>query len=82
MSEYLPTVVITQTSARHHPRHSLGLEEDLGEVDHGHLESLIARNLRLSLEEALEMIKSLINSKSIKFTPYVNFSSKFFESFL
>ena len=80
MSEYLPTVVITQTSARHHPRHSLGLEEDLGEVDHGHLESLIARNLRLSLEEALGMM--LINSKSINFTSYVNFSSKFFKSFL
>ena len=80
MSEYLPTVVITQASAGHHPRHSLGLEEDLGEVDHGHLESLIARNLRLSLEEALGMM--LINCKSINFTSYVNFSSKFFKSFL
>ena len=57
MSEDLPAVVVTQAPSRHHARHSLGLEEDLVEADHGHLEGFVTGDLRLSLEETLRKMK-------------------------
>ena len=53
MSEDLPAVVVAEAAARHHPGHSLRLEENLGEVDHGHLKGFVTRDLGLALEEAL-----------------------------
>ena len=58
MSKYLPTVVVTQSSANHHPGHSLRLQEDVIEVDNSHLKCFIAGDLSLSLEEALEQLNN------------------------
>ena len=58
MFEDLPAVVVAEAPTSHHARHSLGLEENLREVDDGHLEGFVTRDLGLALEEALGTRKS------------------------
>ena len=57
MLEDLPAVVVAEAAARHHPGHSLRLEENLREVDDGLVKGVVSRDLGLSLEEALGRIK-------------------------
>ena len=83
VSEDLPAVVVAQSAARHYPGHPLAGEEDRGEVDHGLLERLVTRDLRLSLEEALRIMKIFTERKvKLKFDFYLNFSSESLQTFL